>query len=298
MHNKIVTQEIVNDAIRQHGVRLFIKRLDLNHPNISGNKWYKLKYNLEEIKKQEKKGFVTFGGAFSNHIVATAYAGKENNLKTIGFIRGEEHLPLNPSLQFAKDCGMELHYIDRETYRRKEASEFLLSLNKKFPDFYFLPEGGSNHLAVKGCMEILNEEDSQFDYICCSCGTGTTLAGLILGMKDHQTTVGFSSLKGSDFINENVKKLMRQLEDREQKKWTINHDYHFGGYAKVDKSLINFVNDFNEKHHVQLDYIYTGKMMYGIQDLVAKKFFQRNKKILAIHSGGLQGNKGIMEKLV
>ena len=296
----------VNDpAIEDAGINLFIKREDLLHPHISGNKWRKLKYNIREAKKRKKNTLLTFGGAYSNHIAATAAAGKEFNFNTIGVIRGEEHLALNSTLQFAVDCGMQLYYADRVRYKHKSEDSFIKELENLFGTFYLIPEGGANDLGVKGCMEILVEPVIDFDYVCCACGTGSTLAGLVLSLKQHQKALGFSSLKGGGFLKEEVNKMMNSFSkfipvlpslptsNEDNFKWDINTDYHFEGYAKINKDLVDFVKNFEISNGILLDYVYTGKMMFGIYDLIQKGYFKKGQSILAIHTGGLQGNKGM-----
>ena len=274
-------------------IRLFIKREDLIHPFISGNKYRKLKYNLKEAKRIESKSLLTFGGAFSNHIAAVAFAGKQNGFKTIGIIRGEELAEkalLNPTLQFAKDNGMLFYFISRELYRNKTSIDFKDDLKNKFGDFYLIPEGGTNKLAVQGCEEILTEEDYQYNYICCCVGTGGTISGLINSSQSHQKILGFPALKG-DFLSREILKFAKTNN------WELISDYHFGGYAKINESLIAFINRFQSDHNILLDPIYTGKMLYGIVDKIQKNQFEKGSKILAIHSGGLQGIVGINEKL-
>ncbi len=275
------------------GIQLFIKREDLLHPHISGNKYRKLKYNLIEAKRLNKKAILTFGGGFSNHIAATAYAGKVNNLKTVGVIRGEElkdKIESNPTLHFAQSCGMEFSFVTREAYRQKTSLEFTNSLASKFGDFYTIPEGGTNNLAIKGCEEILTEDDKIFDYICCSVGTGGTISGLINASERHQKVLGFSALKG-DFLNQDICKFAKHSN------WDLIFDYHFGGYAKINSELITFINAFKKDYGIPLDPIYTGKMMYGFLDLIQKGYFNKNSKILMIHTGGLQGIAGMNQRL-
>lgn len=291
--NDTPLQKINDPIISGWGINLFMFRLDLNHPTISGNKWFKLKYNLEEARKLNKTTLLTFGGAFSNHLAATAAAGKEFGFNTIGIIRGDEHSALNPTLKFSSDNGMVLRYISREAYRDKYEISFIDSLREEFGDFYLLPEGGSNDLAIKGCMEILkNENVGNFDYVCVSCGTGATLAGLILSLNTRQQAIGFSSLKGGEFLENEVNKYVNP-SCKTINNWHINHDYHFGRYAKVTNELIHFVKLFEQQNQIPLDYIYTGKMMFGIYDLIKKGNFLMGETIIAIHTGGLQGNAKI-----
>jgi len=264
---------------------------------MSGNKWYKLKYNLQEANKQGKNTLLTFGGAYSNHIYALAAAGSIFNFRTIGVIRGEEHLPLNPTLSFATEAGMKLYYLNRTSYRKKNSPEVLKKLHEAFGDFYLIPEGGSNELAVKGCSEIVNTINVDFDYICCPCGTGGTLAGLISGLDGKKFALGFAVLKGASFLKESVTSMIQTFNENFFNNWDINLDYHFGGYAKFDKQLLNFVNNFSSHSKIPIEPIYTGKMLFGIYELVARGFFREGSRIIAIHTGGLQGLKGLSERM-
>ena len=271
-------------------IELWIKREDLLHPEVSGNKFRKLKYNLLKAKNKGFETILTFGGAHSNHISATAAAGKIAGFDTIGVIRGEELLDSeekwSPTLKYAAFCGMKFKFISRERYRDKDSEEFQEQLKLKYPEAFIIPEGGTNALAIKGCEDILSEEDKRFNFVCASVGTGGTLAGLINSSTKDQQIIGFSSLKSTHLRNE-----VSDLVNR--KNWEINLDYHFGGYAKVNAKLVNFINDFNKKYGINLDPVYTGKLVFGIFDLVKKGYFPEKSKILAVHTGGLQGIAGI-----
>ncbi len=285
-----------NDLIFENndkGISLYIKREDLLHPFVSGNKFRKLKYNLIAAKAQHESTLLTFGGAFSNHIAAAAYAGKEAGLKTIGVIRGEElsaKINENPTLKFAVSCGMQLHFVTREEYRGKDEPAFLERLHGQFGDFYHLPEGGTNHLAVKGCEEILTQADTIFDFICCAVGTGGTISGIINSVLPHQKVLGFPALKG-DFLKDEIRIFAMNNH------WDLITDYHFGGYGKVDERLILFMNEFSKKKGILLDPVYTGKMVFGVMDMIQNNFFPENSRILLIHTGGLQGIAGMNIKL-
>ena len=272
-----------------NGISLEIKREDLLHPFISGNKFRKLKYNLLQAKAENQETLLTFGGAYSNHIAAVAYAGKEQGFKTIGVIRGDElgsKITENPTLQFAQECGMEFEFVTRESYRFKTEPDFIAKLQRKFGSFYLVPEGGTNEYAIKGCEEILTKEDAKFDYVCCAVGTGGTISGLINSALPHQKVLGFPALKG-DFLKDEIRKFATNVN------WNLVNDYHFGGYGKVNEELILFVNQFYKQTQVPLDPIYTGKMVFGVIDLIQKNYFPSNTKILLIHTGGLQGIKGM-----
>ena len=277
-----------------NAVELYIKREDLLHPFVSGNKFRKLKYNILEAQERQEKQLLTFGGAFSNHIAAVAYAGYENGFKTIGIIRGDElqdQMVLNPTLQFAKQCGMQFEFVSRAEYQLKNEPQNLAKRINKWGSFYTIPEGGTNELAIKGCEEILNRKDHYFDYICCSVGTGGTISGLINSIVPHQKVLGFPALKG-DFLKAEICNFVTN------KNWELQTDYHFGGYGKVNDTLVQFINTFYYDFHVPLDPIYTGKMVYGVLDLIEKNYFPVNSKILMIHTGGLQGIKGMNMKLI
>jgi len=285
-HLKSSNQKI---DLKNNNVTLFIKRDDLIHPYVSGNKFRKLKYNLQQAKHENKETLLTFGGAFSNHILAVAAAGKENGFNTIGIIRGDElfdKISENPTLQKAKDFGMVFEFVSRENYRKKNSEEFFNQLKSKYGDFYLLPEGGTNELAIKGCEEILNKEDDDFDYICCAVGTGGTISGIINCSKPSQQVLGFPALKG-DFLKKDICKFVKNSN------WDLITDYHFGGYGKVTEELVIFINEFYRQYKIPLDPIYTGKMVFGVVDLINKNWFPDNSKILLIHSGGLQGIAGI-----
>ncbi len=289
----VLNKNISLDVFVKCNVSLTIKREDLLHPEVSGNKFRKLKYNLFEAKKLGFDKVLTFGGAYSNHIAATAAAGKELGINTIGIIRGEElfdKIGKNPTLSFAKKCGMRLYFISRKNYRNKAETDFIDKLKEKYGSFFLVPEGGTNKLAVKGCTEILTKNDVIYDYICTAVGTGGTISGLIEASKLHQTILGFSALKGT-FQKSEIEKYTSK------KNYHLIDEYCFGGYAKIDFKLIRFINEFKEETGVQLDPVYTGKMLYGIMDLIEKKYFKDNSSILAIHTGGLQGISGMNQLL-
>lgn len=263
---------------------------------MSGNKWHKLKYNIQDARKKDKDTLLTFGGAYSNHIYAVSATGKIFDFNTIGIIRGEEHLPLNPTLSFAKDNGMRLYYLDRTSYRKKSSAEIINQLQEKFGDFYLLPEGGTNEFAVKGCSEIISKINTDFDYICCPCGTGGTLAGLISGLNGKKFALGFAVLKGASFLKEDVISLLKIFGNDSLLNWDINLNYHFGGYARMDPALLDFVKRFTSLTKIPIEPIYTGKMLFGIYDLVSKGHFKEGTQIIAVHTGGLQGLKGLSNK--
>ena len=288
-YSETPVQQIQNDFLTKAGVRLLLKREDLNHPLVSGNKWWKLKYNLEEAIRTSNQKLLTFGGAYSNHIYATAAAARCCGMDSIGIIRGEETLPLNRTLAFASGQGMQLHYLSREVYRRKSEQEFIENLRKQFGDFYLIPEGGTNKPAVRGCTEWAGRlQELEFDYLCLPVGTGGTMAGLLAGLSG-KNVIGFSVLKDGDFLKEQVRTLALDYTGKEFPNWRIETNYHFGGYAKSTEALQNFIHAFEQDHALMLDEVYTGKMMFGIMESVKENRFERNTTILALHTGGLQG---------
>ena len=305
IHTPTPLQELHHPLFLKKNIRLWIKRDDLIHPIIQGNKWRKLKYNIKEAQRSNKKYLLTFGGAYSNHIHATAAAGAYFGIKTIGIIRGEEVQPLNPTLAYTRQCGMQLHFVDRKTYRLKEKllpqlNFFSTSKINLQEECYILPEGGTNTLAIKGCQELAKEIDTQMetspDFVALSCGTGGTIAGIISGLNNTAHVLGFSALKG-DFLKTEIQHLLKEENNSSSiNNWSLQTNYHFGGYAKFDQKLIDFINLFKRDYNIALDPLYTGKMMYGIFDLIQKDFFKSGSQLIVIHTGGLQGIAGFNER--
>jgi 1-aminocyclopropane-1-carboxylate deaminase len=288
-------QEILTQKIKtfSKNISLFMRREDLIHPCISGNKFRKLKYNLVQAKAANHDALLTFGGAFSNHIAATAFAGSKYGFKTIGIIRGEElesKINENPTLKFAQECGMQFKFVSRDSYRHKADVNFIEKLKLEFGNFYLIPEGGTNELAVQGCQEILSQKDSEYDFVCCSVGTGGTISGLINSSLPQQKVLGFPALNG-DFLNDEICKFVQN------KNWELITHYHFEGYGKVNAELITFINKFYADNQIPLDPIYTGKMVFGVYDLINKNYFPEHSNILLIHTGGIQGIAGMNIKL-
>ena len=275
--------------------RFFVKRDDLLAPTpndpFCGNKWRKLKYNLLEAHTTGHGKLLTFGGAFSNHIAATASAGARFNFSTLGLIRGHRPSNLNPTLKTALAAGMKLHFLDRKTYRRKEDAEFLREIQDGYGPHYLVPEGGTNKLALKGCSELAAEIRQQLghwpDYLCVSCGTGGTMAGLIEGVAGHCYVLGLSALKGEFHEPE-----IRRMLSRPWVNWEVRTDYHQGGFARYTPALIAFMNDFRDRHGFPLDPIYTGKLFLGVFDLAVRGYFPIDSSIVIVHTGGLQGILG------
>ena len=266
-------------------VQLTIKRLDLIHPQISGNKFFKLKYNLLAAQQQGFSQVLTFGGAFSNHIAATAFAAQHFGFQSIGMIRGEElaSQQFNPTLQAAHDLGMQLNFVSRSEYRLRHQVEYLQQLQQQYPQAFIIPEGGSNALAIQGTQEILSPDDLEnYDVICCAVGTGGTLAGIIESSSEQQHVLGFSALKG-DFLKHDI----QQWTDKSN--WSLTDAYCCGGYAKITPKLLQFMQQFEQQHHIPLEQVYTAKMMMGLLDLIRHHHFPAHTRILVIHTGGLQG---------
>ena len=261
-----------------------ILRLDLPDPLSGGNKSYKLKYNLQQMRDEMKSTMLSFGGAFSNHIAALAAAGKREKFASIGIIRGEELNPdSNAVLHFASSCGMQLHFVSREDYRKRNDPDFLAKLKTQFLQAYFLPEGGSNALAVKGCMEILTEESKTADLIFCPVGTGASLAGIIASAAAHQQIIGIAVLERKAYLEKEIDRLLgnRPVKSR----WEINGDFSFGGYAKSNRQLDEFISRMKNEFNVPLDPVYSGKAFYAMNEILQAERF-RNKKSVFIHTGG------------
>ncbi len=283
----------LNDPLfDQKSLIVSIKRDDLIHPEVMGNKWRKLKYNLEEARSGTYIGIVTLGGAFSNHIAATAAACRINGIPAIGIIRGNELTSYrNHTLQKASTDGMQLRFVSREDYSRLRNN--LSFLQSEYPHYFIVPEGGTNEYAIQGVREIWAELDMEYDYLICPFGTGGTMAGLLSGNQTHTIILGFSSLKGSFAHSELITLLDRfHIPNR---RFEMLEQYHFGGYGKVNEELLSFISWFEKTHQLPLDPIYTGKMMYGFYALIRHNFFPENSRILVLHTGGLQGKDGFQQ---
>jgi len=288
-------QGIFSRICQTKAVQLYIKRDDLLHPIVSGNKWRKLCYNLSAAKEQGHSTLLTFGGAYSNHIHAVAAAGHLLGFETIGLIRGEEPATYGATLNFAKSKGMSFHFLSRPAYREKKIPEHIDLRN-----VYILPEGGTNDLAIRGCGDIISELLEQegknaTDFYCVPCGTGGTIAGIINALNGNRKVIGFSALKG-DFMTAEITDLLKRYDLANPSNWIVNSDYHFGGYARYKPTLIDFLKTFYIETGIPLGPIYTGKMVYGVLDLVAKDYFPKGSTITMIHTGGLQGVIGFNDR--
>jgi 1-aminocyclopropane-1-carboxylate deaminase len=276
-------QTVHHAVLKRAGVTLEIKREDKNHPSVSGNKWWKLKHNLESAISQGHDTLLTFGGAYSNHLFATAAAAKALGMKSIGVVRGEQTLPLNETLHAAGNLGMMLHYLPRNVYRDKHAVAFTHKLKDRFGPCYIIPEGGTNALAVDGVAEFASGLGDGFDFLCCPVGTGGTLAGLIRGTNARCKVLGFPVLKGGQFLSGEIETLVPGHIH-----WDLIHDYHFGGYGRTTPVLDAFIREFSNRQQIPLEFVYSGKMLFGILDMVSKGFFSQGCRIMAIHTGGIR----------
>jgi 1-aminocyclopropane-1-carboxylate deaminase/D-cysteine desulfhydrase-like pyridoxal-dependent ACC family enzyme len=293
-------QPIAHPAAARRGVRLLLWRDDLLHPDLPGNKARKLKYNLQEAIWQGFTNLLTFGGAYSNHLAAVAAAGRLYGFETIGLVRGEEHQPLNPTLARCVADGMQLHYLDRATYRRRAEPEFLAEIQQHFGHPYLLPEGGTNALALRGVAELISElrQHTSFDAVAVAAGTGGTLAGLALGLAEANypaRAVGVAALKGADFLRAEINALTQVAAGLTLTNYELHTGYHFGGYAKLPAGLRQFIQQFEADFGVLLDPIYTSKLLAGVLDLIAQGHFVRGSTVVAVHTGGLQAWAGFTQ---
>jgi 1-aminocyclopropane-1-carboxylate deaminase len=286
-----------------------VLRLDLVDEVISGNKWFKLKHNLQKAQELNVPTILTFGGAHSNHIAATAGGAKRAGLKAIGIIRGEEGNRIFPTLRRAEEDGMQLHFVSREMYAKKMEAEFEKYLFEKFGEHYLVPEGGNNAEGAMGCMEIM-QAHWNYDHVFCACGTATTYAGLVAAAKDNTKLIGISVLKGDNTLPQEAMRLLKLLGINNQtivrgnealtepliNGHAITNQYCFSGYAGYDETLIDFKNNFEKEYNIPLDYVYTSKLFYAVDDLLKKGKLRENSKLLIVHSGGLQGNEGFEKR--
>ena len=290
--------ELGDERLQARGVRLLLKRDDLIHPDLPGNKWRKLHHNLAAAAEQGHDTLLTFGGAYSNHIAATAAAGWHYGFATIGVIRGEEHRPLNPVLAGAVSRGMRLTYLDRTRYRNKRDPALLAELRDRFGRFYPLPEGGSNELAVRGCAELAAEIVGQVpdvDVVCCPVGTGGTLAGIAGGLGPGRRAVGVAVLKGAGFLTGEVAALQRAEFGATSGNWTVAEEFHFGGYARRSSILDGFIADFAARHGLVLEWVYVAKMMFGLYAMVADGRIPAGSTVVAVITGPCEDVAGSPE---
>jgi 1-aminocyclopropane-1-carboxylate deaminase len=282
-NRRVVSLE--NQLFKDKKLKVLVQIDQSLYDQCSGNKWWKLKYNLLEAKEKKYTSVLTFGGAFSNHILAVSKACQNLGISSIGIIRGDEIDGTNSTLSKARQNGMKLNFIDRATYRDKENIDW----NELYKNCYIIPEGGTNQLAVEGCKEFLIT--NTFDYVCCSVGTGGTISGIINSLTKDQFAIGFSALKNGYFLENKINEYV------ESQNWSLNHDFHFNGYAKMNKELVDFMNDFKKTFQISLDPVYTSKLFYGVFKLIEQDFFEENNTILIVHSGGLQAIQGMNQKI-
>jgi 1-aminocyclopropane-1-carboxylate deaminase len=287
-NSNIKVDNLQNQLLDQLGIELSVLRLDLIHPIISGNKLFKLFYFLQDAEKFPHKQIVTFGGAYSNHLVATAYACKLTGLKSVGIVRGEKPSQLSHSLQNCIEYGMQLKFISRQSYDQKENIDFQQNLWKEFGDAIIIPEGGYQPIGAKGAALIMNHINKTTTHICCALGTATTVAGLLSAVKKDQQIIAVPVLKGLTDINERISFLLNSPEPLS--KLMILDDFHFGGYAKYSAELLSFMNNLYEQYQLPTDFVYTAKMLFAVFDAIKKHQFPAGSKIVCIHTGGLQGN--------
>jgi 1-aminocyclopropane-1-carboxylate deaminase/D-cysteine desulfhydrase-like pyridoxal-dependent ACC family enzyme len=290
MNLQIEINEIYDDTWNKNNISIFLLRLDKIHPVISGNKIFKLYYFLKKAISLNKK-ILTFGGAYSNHLAATAAACKEFKIDCIGIVRGDKPAQLSHTLLFCQQQGMQLQFVSRDEYAKGEVSNFLQSHQQNAEDYIIIPEGGYSHEGVEGAAIICKYlKDKNFTHVCCSVGTAATLAGLVSGTNANVEVIGFSALKDlTDF----EKRMQFLLQNKINSIYTLISDYHFGGYAKKNNHLISFMNRFYQKHSIPLDFVYTAKMMFGVDDLLGKEYFPSHSNVVCIHTGGLQGNASL-----
>ncbi|WP_206485154.1 pyridoxal-phosphate dependent enzyme [Thalassotalea sp. G2M2-11] len=289
-------QSLSHPLFDQYQIQVQIKRDDLIHPIISGNKWRKLKYNIEHIKQQHHQGIVSFGGSYSNHIHALAYAGHYKQFNTIGIIRGEPHYANNYTLQCAQKWGMKLIFVDRKTYRKRHETSYLAQLQQQFPNYFIVPEGGSNHLALPGVSEVCQELEAQteFDTLITPVGSAGTLSGLILGDQGKHQLLGVAVLKQAQYLVNEINQFIghhAQLTN-----WQLLTDYHGGGYGKFSSGDLSALKAFSEQTAIPFEPIYSGKMIVALLDLIKKNTFPAGHRIVLLHTGGLQGLHGLVEQ--
>ena len=298
-------QKVALKELEAKNIDLYIKRDDMIHPDVSGNKWRKLKFNIQQARFKGRNKIITFGGAHSNHIAATAKAAEIYGLESIGIIRGEDADFNNKTLSFARSCGMKLIAVSRSEYRNSDTWDYKESLKQKFGNFYLIPQGGANFYGVNGCIEIMSEIEGELnpDALFVPCGTATTLSGMILGNKNQRKIFGVSALKGGDFLMDDVRKnLMSVYSDKETVNYSLRNvslltDYHFGGFAKVNRELIAVIRNFYEQTGIKLEPIYTSKTVFAMLEKVRAKHNKMPEKWVLIHTGGLQGIAAMEEKI-
>lgn len=268
-------------------------RLDLLHPVVSGNKWFKLKYHLQQAVNENCKGIITFGGAYSNHLVAAAWAAREAGLPVLGIIRGEQPRELSPALKDMQEYGMQLRFVNRQSFA--DEAQTIAQLKKEFPQHFIIPQGGQSALGVQGAAEILQQSTmEQYTHIACAAGTGTMMAGIVKASLPQQQVIGISSLKTESADNNSITAFIEQYASK--KNYRLFTNYHFGGYARHTPALLQFMNQFYHEHGIPTDFVYTAKLFFAVSELVLHDYFPAGSRLLLIHSGGLQGNRSLPER--
>lgn len=295
LFQSFIEEPRIDFLTEKNGVEIYVKRDDLIDEKVSGNKLFKLRQNVAFAKKEQLDTIVTFGGAFSNHIAATATYGNLSSLKTVGIIRGERPEILNATLLHASNQGMDLEFISRSDYRLKNEPDYIAKLKKRFPNTLIIPEGGANLLGIEGAKEILNKATEKFDYVTTAMGTGTTFAGMVKGSEKSQKIIGLPIHK-HDKLLDDINAIDQNFDQNNYSKYDIINGYHFGGYAKWKPELIDFIQEIYDQFGLKLDPIYTGKALFGIFDLIDKNYFEAESKVLFIHTGGLQGVEGFEKR--
>ena len=281
-----LNQQIFSERYLNNEIEVFIKRLDLIDPFISGNKLFKLKHNVARALFEKKNMLITFGGAFSNHILATAAYAKKKNIDCLAIVRGEEYSELNPLLTLAKEYGMNFCFVSRKEYAKRNDNNYISELIRKYKKAFIVPEGGNNKLGVLGAEEILETQDKSFDYIICPIGTGATLSGIVNSSKKTQKVIGINCINDTKDINKNIS------QKTNKNNWEIINEFNFGGFAKFDNLLTEYLKKFKLNYKITLDLNYTTKMFFGFEKLIERRYFHRKSKVLLIHTGGTYGNLG------
>ena len=281
-----LNQQIFSERYLNNEIEVFIKRLDLIDPFISGNKLFKLKHNVNRALLEKKNMLITFGGAFSNHILATAAYAKKKNIDCLAIVRGEEYSELNPLLTQAKEYGMNFCFVSRKEYAKRNDNNYISELIRKYKKAFIVPEGGNNKLGVSGAEEILEKQDKSFDYIICPIGTGATLSGIVNSSKKTQKVIGVNCVNETIYINKKIS------QKTNKNNWEIINEFNFGGFAKFDNLLTEYLKKFKLNYKITLDLNYTAKMFFGFEKLIERRYFHRKSKVLLIHTGGTYGNLG------
>jgi 1-aminocyclopropane-1-carboxylate deaminase len=293
--SKAIIQSLSAEWSDSDSVQVDMLRLDLVHPVISGNKWFKLKHNIAAAKTSGSKTILSFGGAYSNHLIATAAAARASGIAAIGIVRGDDKQELTETLRQCEDRGMQLHFVSRGEYKQKEEAAWLEYLFEKFDNPFIIPEGGANEWGRKGAGDIAALVPASYTHVCLSVGTGTTFSGLRNALPVTMQLLGFAPMKGGNYLADEIR---GHLKDDCDVNWLLFDQWHFGGFGKWNSELLQFMNEFYRINNIPLDIVYTGKMMFGVKQLIEKEQFPGGSEILCIHTGGLQGNSPVGSGLI